>query len=805
MERTRVIRMAGWVCVLVAVLCGVGQSRVIYVDGGTGGAGDGSSWSEAFVHLQDALAVAEAGDEIRVAQGVYRPDQGAWVIAGDRDATFALVSGVTLAGGYAGLGGADPDENDVECYETILSGDLAGDDGPDFTNIGDNSRVVVSSLSNDATTTLRGFTITGGWGEGGAGVTCLESDLQIADCTIRRNKTKGTRTNGAGMSNSDGSPTLKHCVFTDNLAWGSGGGIWSTGGHPAFMDCSFEANRAELNGGGLYIAGGTVMLERCAFHGNEGYQGAGMYASPEDESACTDCLFIENLARLAEYGGGSGGGVYVAGAGPMTFRDCRFEANSAQDGGGLANRGNTATVIDGTFHQNRARGDGGGIVNRSTSHWEDGDRVYVGDLILTRCAFTGNVAGRGGALDNTHCAPTLTDCTFEGNVAQRSDRSGWGGGAVYTLGGFGRGGGTPVEVAPTLVNCRFTGNRADGLPGGGFYNDNNSTALVNCLFAGNAADEGGGIYSEGASPTLTRCTLAQNRGGPGGGLLDATGGTVLDHCIVWDNDEDEISGAVMAVNSDIEGGWPGAGNIDIEPCFASLGSWGPNARVRDWIEGDYHLKSQGGRWDNQGEVWVQDEVTSECIDAGDPYGSLGDELFPNGGIVNLGAYGGTVEASKSYFGKPVCEMHLAGDINGDCAVDLQDLAIVVSQWTDRVPWPVEEEPLVAIVAPRDGDALVIAPEPIFFLVDIHDRAEVVKDVSFRLEGELVNGHSVSTRPGQKGANGWYLLWESVPHRGPSRAEGTYTVTATAHYQDGTSTVSAPVTFTLQNAEMPTGR
>ena len=46
-------------------------------------------------------------------------------------------------------------------------------------------------------------------------------------------------------------------------------------------------------------------------------------------------------------------------------------------------------------------------------------------------------------------------------------------------------------------------------------------------------------------------------------------------------------------------------------------------------------------------MWVQDEVTSPCIDAGDPTTAVGPEPFPNGGRISMGAYGGTAEASKS--------------------------------------------------------------------------------------------------------------------------------------------------------------
>ncbi len=89
--------------------------------------------------------------------------------------------------------------------------------------------------------------------------------------------------------------------------------------------------------------------------------------------------------------------------------------------------------------------------------------------------------------------------------------------------------------------------------------------------------------------------------------------------------------------SNIQGGWQGQGqnNIDVDPLFA------------DPYNGDYHLKSQAGRWDPISESWIMDVVTSPCIDAGDPASPVGDEPSPNGGIINMGAYGGTTKASKS--------------------------------------------------------------------------------------------------------------------------------------------------------------
>jgi hypothetical protein len=82
-----------------------------------------------------------------------------------------------------------------------------------------------------------------------------------------------------------------------------------------------------------------------------------------------------------------------------------------------------------------------------------------------------------------------------------------------------------------------------------------------------------------------------------------------------------------------------------------------------------------------------DEVTSPCIDAGDVMSAIGLEAFPNGGIVNMGAYGGTVEASKSWFGGPPCEIIVAGDINGDCVVDFLDFGIMGLHWLESVVDP----------------------------------------------------------------------------------------------------------------------
>ncbi|MCZ6815263.1 MAG: hypothetical protein O7F76_01045 [Planctomycetota bacterium] len=112
----------------------------IHVDADAPGGGDGSSWALAFQDLQMALdaAAGGGGDEVRIAAGTYVPSVLSSPPDG-RSATFQLVDGVMLAGGYAGFGEPDPDLRDPALFETRLSGDLAGNDIPPFGNNGENA------------------------------------------------------------------------------------------------------------------------------------------------------------------------------------------------------------------------------------------------------------------------------------------------------------------------------------------------------------------------------------------------------------------------------------------------------------------------------------------------------------------------------------------------------------------------------------------------------------------------------------------------------------------------------------------
>ena len=190
-------------------------------------------------------------------------------------------------------------------------------------------------------------------------------------------------------------------------------------------------------------------------------------------------------------------------------------------------------------------------------------------------------------------------------------------------------------VSPAIKNCVIKGNRGAGIK---LWKVSNVTA-TNCIIAENT---GAGIelYQLPArtpnSATLINCTVAGNlRQGVWGGSTTISNSIVYFNGVDTENVQMDVISAA-ATYSDVQGTWPGSGNIDVDPLFA------------DYVNGDYHLMSQAGRWYPADGAWVQDDVSSLCIDAGDPAGDVGMEPSPNGSVINMGAYGGTAQASKSH-------------------------------------------------------------------------------------------------------------------------------------------------------------
>ncbi|MCJ7777537.1 MAG: hypothetical protein MUP16_04400, partial [Sedimentisphaerales bacterium] len=200
-----------WLVMSVFIVALVNTSfaeRIIYVDADANGLNNGSSWQDAYNHLQDALAGANSAEkplEIRVTQGIYKPDQGTGITAGDRTAAFQLINGVTMKGGYAGFGEPDPSARDIALYQTILSGDIGT-----LSDKTDNCYHVFyhpEGLNLDATAILDGFTITGGNGSSpyawGGGMLNYNSSPRVENCSFSGNSAEY----GGGMFNDASNPT----------------------------------------------------------------------------------------------------------------------------------------------------------------------------------------------------------------------------------------------------------------------------------------------------------------------------------------------------------------------------------------------------------------------------------------------------------------------------------------------------------------------------------------------------------------------------------------------------------------------
>ncbi len=230
--------MIFFMCVVPEVVHAAGD--VIYVDSAATGDGDGSSWTNAYNYLQDALAAAKEiakPIEIRVAQGLYRPDQGAGRVEGDIEAAFQMFDGVILEGGYAGIAGSDPNARNVELYETVLDGNMGSA----------SSNHVVTGSFTGATASIDGFSITNG----------TEAIMIYAGKPIIQSVT--FKNNDTGLGVYGASPSLTDCTFIENFE-----AIFAFDCNSTVTHCHFEANRT-----GTHFWSGDPVLTDCTFTGHE--------------------------------------------------------------------------------------------------------------------------------------------------------------------------------------------------------------------------------------------------------------------------------------------------------------------------------------------------------------------------------------------------------------------------------------------------------------------------------------------------------------------------------------------------------
>ncbi|MBN2180621.1 MAG: S8 family serine peptidase [Sedimentisphaerales bacterium] len=449
---------------------------------------------------------------------------------------------------------------------------------------------------------------------------------------------------------------------------------------------------------------------------------------------------------------------------------------------------------------------------------------------ITNCIFQANKAGKyGGAIYNfNNSSPTITYCTFYQNSAGINQSESGNGGGICNL----------INSNPNIIDCLFFRNSAT-YQGGGIYNDdysepviirctfkensakygggiynyfNSNPTLSNCLFTANSADYGGAIQNAEATVTLKNCVLTTNSANRGGGIWNSLGGiSILNNCIIWNNSD--INGTseaaqIYGINNNqnsianycciqnFAGGIKGIGNINNDPLFF------------DPDNDDFHLKSTGWRWDKQRQRWHYDNVTSPCIDAGNPGSPLNDELLTTPddptnkwGInirINMGIYGGTNEASLAPYGWnlpgdltndgnvnmkdfaaqikswPGTENELPGDLNKNGTVDAADLTILAKDWLVYI-----KPPSVSIISPTQGSVFDGPSSDIDVQAEAWDENGSVVKVEFYADGVKIGEDSDAS-------DGWKINWTE-------HALGEYFLTAKATDNGGITSTSDEVT------------
>lgn len=448
---------------------------IVHVNVNTaGGQQTGADWTNAMSDLQQALAIAQAGDAIWVAAGTYLPTLGT-----DRSISFNLKQGVRLYGGFSGTETVLNQRN-YALNETILSGDIgvAGDNS-------DNSYHVLYGTDIDSSCILDGFTITKGEASGGSfpytngwgGGMMLEPGFDIPNTC----------------------PVIQSCRFENNFA-SVGGAIycgWEPGGYlvnPILRNCVFMFNRAANFAGAFYKKSAAAenqafVMEDCRFEGNTALngEGGGCYLIARgDTTIFRRCVFERDSSRIS-----LAGGLYFARssnnsphASYLLLDSCIFKQNCGTEAGGLMIWDLVDTegsgmikfnMINCIFDRNKAaNGDGAAYYVKGSPY---GTKV---DMSLKTCLFTGN-------LSDTYATTLIKSLGLEG------------------------------ECNLIIKDCKYLNNKNNSNPatptfaiyytGGKKFN----TTIENCLFANNAAGVTA-LIAEAAKGLLfiKNCTFTKN-------------------------------------------------------------------------------------------------------------------------------------------------------------------------------------------------------------------------------------------------------------------------------------------------------
>jgi len=513
--------------------------------------------------------------------------------------------------------------------------------------------------------------------------------------------------NGGAISNNNSRPDLNNCTFSHNSAWYGGGAMHNNDSMPYLVKCTFVENSSRY-GGSIYNQESDLGLTNCAFLGNYGSDyGGGMYNTSSSNLILNNCTFSANQA-------GSYGAGISSNRCDLVLTNCTFAKNSAPEGNAMAFNGGQSIVelrncilwddiaamwindsskinvlysnisggwpgegntdfepifvdADGPDHIPGTEDDDLRLAPLSPCV-DSGDPLYVSGPDETD--FDGNPRVVGGRVDMGAYEfqpliyvdddapgdlapgnPNISDPQEDGTDRHPFD-------TIQEAIDIAKDGHAILVRPGVYSKIDFMGKAITvaGIEGAAIieaWTQGQGAPLKEDAVTFHTGEGPGSVLKNfiirnsgmaislnyGSSPTITNLTIVDNNFGIAAYENSNPG---VSNCIFWGNRDGDLFQCDLRYSC-LEGDVPGRGNISVNPLFV------------DAAGGDYHLKSEGWRWNTNNELSAYDNVTSLCIDAGDPACPLGDEPMsaprdPDNeyGVnlrINMGAYGGTCQAS----------------------------------------------------------------------------------------------------------------------------------------------------------------
>ena len=222
-----------------------------------------------------------------------------------------------------------------------------------------------------------------------------------------------------------------------------------------------------------------------------------------------------------------------------------------------------AQSVDGTAVLDGFTIQGGNANGPMTDNAGGGISIFYSNPTLSNLTLENNSAGTGSAIYNYNSSPALMNVTVQNNTGLEGSR----GGAITN----------DTNSSPSLTNVTFHNNTAAFI-GGAMLNFTSNPTLVNVTFVGNAVSSipsrGGAIYNWQSNPILKNVTFTGNSATDGAGIYnDENSNPVIVNSILYDDSNSEIfnnSGAATVSFSIVQGGYSGAGNLDVDPLLGPL-------------------------------------------------------------------------------------------------------------------------------------------------------------------------------------------------------------------------------------------